>query len=288
LRALPDPTYTSIVSATRALSDVISRTIDPSTLREIRSKLIRSWCLLERDFPLSEFTLITHEALHLLDAISQWGPVSNYWSYSPERFGGVLRGRIHSRKLPAEALRNAHDRILHTIESEDTETKVSYRATVGVVLPPRKSKYKQVLLEEAHVAEIAELIGVDCDPEAGFHDELPAVYIHGFQRKSKPSRLTQSCLFQSITGGRIGRLMNILRVRRGGEPGDDVVCRVCLFPAAGNDHKSGIPLVDVGSPELCFMRAIDVGRIVVLGAHPSSSPMYRKTKFVLFCTPDVL
>jgi hypothetical protein len=73
-----------------------------------------------------------------------------------------------------------------------------------------------------------------------------------------------------------------------GSGGTSVVCQVKLFVSDQIDTKTGIQLVDTDRYETRFLRASDVGRIVVLADHPSRSPVFSKIKFVLFCTPDII
>lgn len=61
------------------------RSTKEEDIRELKTFVVETLCLYERDFPASELAVSVHAFLHFPEMIMRWGNVRNYWCYFNER-----------------------------------------------------------------------------------------------------------------------------------------------------------------------------------------------------------
>ena len=83
--------------------------------RKMKTSLVKSLCLLERDLPESEFSPFVHQIVHLADSLLRWNNCRNYWCFITERFVGYVKGFVKNRTLPLENLVHTYMQIMCTL-----------------------------------------------------------------------------------------------------------------------------------------------------------------------------
>lgn len=66
------------------------RSTKAEDIEELKTYVVETLCLYERDFPTSELAVTVHAFLHFPEMIMRWGNVRNYWCYFNERFFVML------------------------------------------------------------------------------------------------------------------------------------------------------------------------------------------------------
>ena len=96
----------SVLDATCDLSphDAHESATARSRCAEIKLKLVRALCAVEKYLPESELSIFVHEIVHVADFLYRWNNVRNYWCFVTERFVGYVKGFVKNRHLALENL----------------------------------------------------------------------------------------------------------------------------------------------------------------------------------------
>ena len=82
------------------LNAISQKVINPESLQRSQNDVVQCLVSFELVFPPSFFNIITHLLIHLVDEISNFGPVFLHNMFPFERFMGVLKKYVHNRARP--------------------------------------------------------------------------------------------------------------------------------------------------------------------------------------------
>jgi hypothetical protein len=70
----------------------------------LQADVAESMALLEMEFPLSFFDIMTHLSYHLVQELDLCGPVSTRWMYPVERYMKTLKGYVRNMARPEASM----------------------------------------------------------------------------------------------------------------------------------------------------------------------------------------
>ena len=77
-----------------------SKVVDTCNLSFLQEELVKTLCLMEKNYPPSFFDIMVHLTVHLVRKIQLCGPVYLRWMYPFERFMKILKGYVRNRNRP--------------------------------------------------------------------------------------------------------------------------------------------------------------------------------------------
>ena len=77
-----------------------SKVVDTCNLSLLQEELVKTLCLMEKNYPPSFFDIMVHLIVHLLREVQLCGPVYLRWMYPFERFIKILKGYVCNRNRP--------------------------------------------------------------------------------------------------------------------------------------------------------------------------------------------
>ena len=77
-----------------------SKVVDTCNLSLLQEELVKTLCLMEKNYSPSFFDIMVHLTVHLVREVQLCGPVYLRWMYHFERFMKILKGYVHNRNRP--------------------------------------------------------------------------------------------------------------------------------------------------------------------------------------------
>ena len=77
-----------------------NKVVDTCNLSLLQEELVKTLCLMEKNYPPSFFDIMVHLTVHLLREVQLCGPVYLRWMYSFERFMKNLKGYVRNHNRP--------------------------------------------------------------------------------------------------------------------------------------------------------------------------------------------
>ena len=71
--------------------------VDPSSIKQLFEDTAETLCMLEKVFPPSFFSVMSHLPIHLVQQLDICGPVHSQWMYPMERYLKKLKGYVRQR-----------------------------------------------------------------------------------------------------------------------------------------------------------------------------------------------
>jgi hypothetical protein len=97
---LPKGPRLAIIRLSRVFQRICAKTLDPSSMRELREEAAMTLCILEKEFPPSLFNVMTHLMYHLVEELDLCGPVHTRWMYPIERYMKTLKNFVRNKARP--------------------------------------------------------------------------------------------------------------------------------------------------------------------------------------------
>jgi hypothetical protein len=88
----------------RICTKVYNPTEFESLQADVAESMAESMALLEMEFPLSFFEIMTHLPYHLVQELDLCGPVSTQWMYPVERYMKTLKGYVRNMARPEASM----------------------------------------------------------------------------------------------------------------------------------------------------------------------------------------
>jgi hypothetical protein len=88
----------------RICTKVYNPTEFESLQADVAESMAESMALLEMEFPLSFFEIMTHLPYHLVQELDLCGPVSTRWMYPVERYMKTLKGYVRNMARPEASM----------------------------------------------------------------------------------------------------------------------------------------------------------------------------------------
>jgi hypothetical protein len=79
---------------------VCSKVIMKSWKSKVVADAVTALCMLEKEFPLGFFNIMTHLLIHLAEELFIYGPVHTWWMYPMERYMKTLKDYVHTKARP--------------------------------------------------------------------------------------------------------------------------------------------------------------------------------------------
>ena len=91
---LPKGPRLAIIRLSRVFQRICAKTLDPSSMKELREEAAMTLCILEKEFPPSLFNVMTHIMYHLVEELDLCGHVHTRWMYPIERYMKTLKNFV--------------------------------------------------------------------------------------------------------------------------------------------------------------------------------------------------
>ncbi len=98
---LPKGPRLAIIRLCRVFQRICAKTLDPTTMKDLREEAAMTLCILEKEFPPpSLFNVMTHLMHHLVEELDLCGPVHTRWMYPIERYMTTLKNFVRNKARP--------------------------------------------------------------------------------------------------------------------------------------------------------------------------------------------
>ena len=74
--------------------------MDTCNLSLLQEDLVKTLCLMKKNYPPSFFDIMVHLTVHLVREVQLCGPIYLRWMYPFERFMKILKGYVRNRNRP--------------------------------------------------------------------------------------------------------------------------------------------------------------------------------------------
>jgi hypothetical protein len=88
------------MKVSRVFRRLCSKVVYKSWEAELMEDAVIALCMLEKEFPLSFFNIMTHLMLHLVEELFLCGPVHTRWMYPMERYMKNLKDYVRTKARP--------------------------------------------------------------------------------------------------------------------------------------------------------------------------------------------
>jgi hypothetical protein len=89
-----------VMKVCRVFRRICTKVILKSYKAELLNDFVISLCMLEKEFPLGFFNIMTHLMVHLVEELFICGPVHMHWMYPMERYMKFLKDYVCTKARP--------------------------------------------------------------------------------------------------------------------------------------------------------------------------------------------
>jgi hypothetical protein len=94
----------AVMRMSKVYRRICTKVYNPAKFESLQADVAESMALLEMEFPLSFFDIMTHLSYHLVQELDLCGQVSTRWMYPVERYMKTLKGYVRNMVRPEASM----------------------------------------------------------------------------------------------------------------------------------------------------------------------------------------